>query len=148
MSSRFTMRNVLGLFVAGWVTCASIAIIHATAIDDSCSYWTAAYHDVEGHEYVSCQSGVWQWSGSWDFSGMDNDQALSTSNAFCNDWVNSCWNACNSSDYKDYLAWNASGGSCTYSSSCFEGIGNASCAEQVSGTASCGCMGFNQCTPC
>jgi hypothetical protein len=153
MFSVSQIRSLAAIVVAAVVTAFSVVVIRASEVDDTCSYWSDQYHDTTNNIWAGCHStGYWQWSANWDFTGMnDPDTELATSDDFCNDFVNSCWDDCDSEDYRYwalYTYYNDAYGGCQYSVGCIEGIGNASCPDAYSGSGSCSCMAFNNCPPC
>ena len=151
------MHRVLIRPVAVIVFCAALVtssvVLHAHAISQFCGYWEG--YLFEPNDLWCFDDGgfyTWTWSGGYDIAAVEpEEQRLWLATDICDDLVFSCWDACESDDFKTLRAQyytDQTWGQCTYSAGCVESWGTPSCQQGSTGTFSCSCGSINLCMPC
>lgn len=140
---------VVALSTALLALCTTAVRGYETAFDAVCGQWESS---LESPDFLWCQGGTWNdwsWNGEYDISSY-GEEAPTYAAYLCDDVTFSCWDTCESSEYRARALTRVNWESypCTYDDSCIATWGSPSCQMGSTGTFSCSCTYFNTCTPC
>ena|SRR5215471_7052996 len=147
MSNQRMGRQLSVIFASVVITLLSIAVVRGNPLSAVCADWNNGHHTSPGDD-VWCQTGSnpWQMYGGYDFSSMEENDALNESTALCDDWDGGC--SCDGVEFKQWAVDQENSPDCTYDISCIETSTYLTCDQAISGSMTCNCDYMNVCMPC
>jgi hypothetical protein len=146
MSRIETRRAISTLVLSVLIVAASAVVIKANEMNEFCSNWNDSLTEPDDF-WCSVDPYYWAWGGGYNISSMPPAEALSFAASLCDDLTYSCWDTCESSDYRwamlaqvNQAAWP----NCEYSVDCIMSWGNPSCQQsETTGSFGCTCQFMN-----
>jgi hypothetical protein len=97
-----TIRQLAVIIMCAAIVGFSVTTVHALSdMAQFCNFWSSGHH-YEGDDVWCLTFGDWKWDGGYDFTALDQQEALTISSDLCDDLYFSCWDTCDSESDIDF----------------------------------------------